>query len=266
MISRKRNKEAVNNNDEDFETSPTNLTPDTMNTKSEIPNLDEESLAEVKRTKAPKNNNLLQNETTRRKNKRKAPNPSEGGILERKPKTSKPARPDKPPRPNSIMKMAALIKGKRKAPSPPGQTSKEMKYENVAVVKPFDPLAETKESKELENNATGTGAQIQNQPHKPAASETINEFDDSVQSKSKHSANDTVDELNDVTVNNDVEINECSDNDNEMNEPEPNLYENVKSKHGNDDCDTVNEIDFPRQSIMLPDSYPNMSRSRTSVV
>ena len=133
-------------------------------------------------------------------------------------------------------------------------------------MKPFDPLAETKESKEFENNTTDTEVQIEKQPNKPAVSETTYEVDDSVDNNNKNSSNDTGDELNDVAVDKDVNNNEYGDSDNDMNEPGPNLYENVKSKQSKHDYEIVNVIDASRQSIMLSDDYPNMSRSRTSIV
>ena len=164
------------------------------------------------------------------------------------------------------MRMAALIKGKRKAPNPPSKPPKEVKQEKVAVVKPFDPLAE---SKEPENNTADTETSIENKPRKATTSETICEAVENVDDKSKNSTSDIAGELNDTTVDNSVENSKYNDNDNEMNEPapEPNLYENIKSKHlRKDDGYTEVVIDESRQSIMLPDNYPNLSRSRTSVV
>ena len=262
IVARNRNKEIVQQNKIPAETPYTDLRPASMKNKDKTLDTDEESTKETKETKTLQSDYPQQNNARYGKTKRKAPNPDEGMTMERKQMAAKPARPDKPPRPNSIMRMAALIKGKRKAPNPPRKPPTEVKHEKVAVVKPFDPLAETKESEEPENNTTDTEAQIENQPRKEATSETIYEVDDSVDDKSRNSTNDTADELNGV------ENSECSDNDSEMNEPEPEpyLYENVKSQHSKDDGYTEVVIDESHQSIMLPDNYPNLSRSRTSVV
>ena len=267
-MARKRNKEVVQQNKVDAETPSTDLRPAAMKDKGKILDKDKESAKEPKETKTLPTDYTQQNKARYGKPKRKAQNPGEGMTTERKQMGAKPARPDKPPRPNSIMRMAALIKGKRKAPNPPSKAPREVKHEKVAVVKPFDPLAETKESEELENNIAHTDAPIENQSRKAATSETICEADENVDDKSKNSTSDIAGELNDVTVDNGVENSEYSDNDNEMNEPapEPNLYENVKSKHSKDDGYTEVVIDESRQSIMLPDNYPNLSRSRTSVV
>ena len=268
VVARKRNKEVVEQNKVPAETPSTDLRPAAMKDKGKTLYMDEESAKETKETKALQSDYPQQNMARYGKNKRKAPNPGESMTTERKQMAAKPARPDKPPRPNSIMRMAALIKGKRKAPNPPSKSPKEVKHEKVAVVKPFDPLAETKESEQLENNTADIEAQIEYQSRKAATSETICEADENVDDTSKNSTSDTAGELNDVTVDNGVENNEYSDNDNEMNEPapEPNLYENVKSKDSKDDGYTEVVIDESRQSIMLPDNYPNLSRSRTSVV
>ena len=265
LVARKRNKEVVEQNKVDAETSSTDLRPAAMKNKGKILDMDEESVTGTKETKTLQNVYPQQNMALYGKTKQKAPIPGEGMTTDRKQMATKPARPDKPPRPNSIMRMAALIKGTRKAPNPPSKTSKEVKHEKVAVVKPFDSLAETKENEEL---TTDTEAPIENQPHKAATSEIIYEADENVDDKSKNSTSDIAGELNDVTVDNGVQNSEYSDNDNEMNEPapEPNLYENVKSKHSKDDGYTEVVIDESRQSIMLPDNYPNLSRSRTSVV
>ena len=268
LVARRKNKEVVEQNKVDAETSSTDLRPAAMKNKGKILDMDEESVTGTKEAKTLQNDYPQQNMARYGKTKRIAPNPGEGMTMERKQMAAKPARPDKPPRPNSIMRMAALIKGKRKAPNPPSKAPKEVKHEKVAVVKPFDLLAETKESEEFENNTTHTETQIENQPRKAATSETICETDENVDDKSKSSTNDTADDLNDTTVENSVENSEYSDNDNEMNEPapEPNLYENLKSKHSKDDGYTEVVIDESRQSIMLPDNYRNLSRSRTSVV
>ena len=265
LATRKRNKEVVEQKKVDAETSSTDLRPAAMKNKGKILDMNEESVIGTKETKTLQNVYPQQNMARYGKPKRKAPNPGEGMTTERKQMGAKPARPDKPPRPNSIMRMAALIKGKRKAPNPPSKAPKEVKHEKVAVVKPFDPLAE---SEEPENNTTHTEAQIENKPHKAATSETICEADENVDDKRKNSTSDTAGELNDITMDNSVENSEYGDNDNGMNEPapEPNLYENVKSKHSKDDGYTEVVIDESRQSIMLPDNYPNLSRSRTSVV
>ena len=181
LVTRKRNKEVVQQNKVDAETPSTDLRPATMKDKDKILDKDEDSVNGTKETKTLQNDYSQQNMARYGKTKRKAPNPGEGMTMERKQMAAKPARPDKPPRPNSIMRMAALIKGKRKAPNPPRKPPKE-----VAVVKPFDPLAETKESEELENNTRDTEAQIKNQPRKEATSETIYEADENVNDKSKN--------------------------------------------------------------------------------
>ena len=263
LVTRKRNKEVVKQNKVDAETPSMDLRPATMKHKGKTLDKDEERVSWAKKTKTLQNVYPQQNMAGYGKTKRIAPNPVEGLTMERKQMAAKPARPDKPPRPNSIMRMAALIKGKRKAPNPPSKAPKEVKHEKVAVVKPFDPLAE---SAEPENNTADTEAPIENKPHQAATSETICEADENVDDNSKNSTSDTVDQLNDITVDNGVENNECSDKENEMNAPEPNLYKNVKSKHSKDDGYTEVVIDESRQSVMLPDNYPNLSRSRTSVV
>ena len=263
-MARKRNQVVVEQNKTDAETPSMDIASAPMNNKGEVPDKHEERTMKTKETKTLQSSHPQENISRYGKPKRKAPNPGEG--MKRNKMASKPARPDKPPRPNSIMKMAALIKGKRKAPNPPSKPPKEVQHDKVAIVKPFDPLAETNESKEGENNTTDTEVQIENQPNKPAVSETICEEDDGVDNKNKNSSNDTADERNDVTVDKDVDNNEFDDNDNEMNETEPNLYENVKSKQNKHDYGAENIIDESRQSIMLSDNYPNLSRSRTSVV
>ena len=260
-MARKRNQEVVEQNKTDAETPSIDLKTAPMNSKGKDLHTDEENAVEAKESKTQQSSYPQQNMARHGKTKRKAPNPGEG--MKRNQMASKPARPSKPPRPNSIMKMAALIKGKRKAPSPSRKPPKEVKHEKVAIVKPFDPLAETKESKEGESNTTDTEVQIENQPNKAPASETIYEVDDGVD---KNSLNDAADELSDVTVDNDVDNNEYGDSDNEANKREPNLIENVKSKQNTHDYETENVIDASRQSIMLSDNYPNMSRSRTSIV
>ena len=264
LVARKRNNEVVEQNKIDAETPSTDLQSVAMKDKGKTLDMDEERSIETKETKTLQNDCPQQNMVRYGKTKRKAPSPGERMTMDRKQMATKPARPDKPPRPNSIMRMAALIKGKRKAPNPPSKSPKEVKHEKVAVVKPFDPLEETEGSEERENNIVDTEAPTENQTHKAATSETIYEADDRscVANESKNSTN----ELNDITADNGVENSECSDNDNEMNKPEPNLYQNVKSKQSKDDGYTDIVIDESRQSIILPDNYPNLSRSRTSVV
>ena len=135
LVARKRNKEVVEQNKVDAETSSTDLRPAAMKNRGKILDMDEESVNGAKETKTLQKNYSQQNMARYGKPKRKAPNPGEGMTTERKQMATKPARPDKPPRPNSIMRMAALIKGKRKAPNPPSKSPKEVKHEKVAVVK-----------------------------------------------------------------------------------------------------------------------------------
>ena len=111
LAARKRNQEVVEQNKIDAETTSMDQKPAPMNNKDKVLDTDEENVMEAKETKTLQSSYPQQNMARYGKTKRKAPNPGEG--MERNQMASKPARPDKPPRPNSIMKMAALIKGKK---------------------------------------------------------------------------------------------------------------------------------------------------------
>ena len=186
--------------------------------------------------------------------------------LEKKQTVGKPLKPNKPLRPNSIMKMAALIKGKKQAPNPPAKPSTKTTTDKVAVVKPFEI-----HSKE----ATNDGAKDEESPatvHEiakiPSNYENI-EAPDSQEEEYQCSVDDSNEAntyVNGPIKNDRSKLNGLA--------PDPSLYENIQSKRTEKDDDAGNDDDWDtddmknesRKSILLTDTYANISRSRTSIV